>query len=226
VASSSAEHGAPSAPLRIAILISGRGSNMQAIARACAEQRISGKVVSVIADREEAGGLEVARQLGIETAMVPWRAFAERSAFERELHKVLAAGSPDIVALAGFMRILTPQFVLSWEGRMLNIHPSLLPLHTGLDTHRRVLAAGDAAHGASVHFVTAELDGGPVVLQARLVVHPGESVEALSARVQAAEHIIYPRALGWIADGRLAWRDGGPLLDDRPLGSPIVEEFD
>jgi phosphoribosylglycinamide formyltransferase 1 len=212
-------------PLRLAILISGRGSNMAAIARACAAGRINARVALVIAERPDAAGLETARGLGIEARTVAWCGAAERARFERALEQTLAAAQPQLIALAGFMRILSRQFVASRPGGILNIHPSLLPAYPGLHTHRRVLAAGDAAHGASVHFVTAELDGGPVILQSRLAVRPGETEAALSARVQATEHIIYPRVIGWIATGRLAWRDDRPWLDGEPLAAPLVEDF-
>jgi phosphoribosylglycinamide formyltransferase-1 len=130
-----------------------------------------------------------------------------------------------VIALAGFMRILSGPLVASYLGRMLNIHPSLLPRYRGLHTHRRALEAGDAEHGASVHFVTAELDAGPVVLQSKVPVVPGDTEATLSARVQATEHIIYPRVLGWFAERRLAWRDGAAWLDGRRLDAPIVEDF-
>jgi phosphoribosylglycinamide formyltransferase-1 len=212
-------------PLRLAILISGRGSNMAAIARACAEGRIHARIELVLSERADAGGLDVARAMGIEARAVEWPGAAERERFERGLDAALAAVRPDIVVLAGFMRILSQQFVAPRAGRILNIHPSLLPHYRGLHTHRRVLEAGDPVHGASVHFVTAELDGGPVILQSRVAVRPGESEAALSARVQATEHIIYPRVIGWLADGRLAWRDDRPWLDGKPLAAPLVEEF-
>jgi len=198
---------------------------MRAIARACQEQRIRAEVALVIADRPEAGALRIASDLGLESTVVPFRDHPDRTAFERALEAGLRASRADVVALAGFMRILSAEFVARWEGRMLNIHPSLLPRHTGLHTHRRVLEAGDTEHGASVHFVTHELDGGPVVAQSRLVVRPGDTAESLSARVQATEHILYPRVLGWIADERLTWRNGQALFDGRPLYAPIVEEF-
>jgi phosphoribosylglycinamide formyltransferase-1 len=212
-------------PLRLAILISGRGSNMAAIARACAEGRIDARVELVLSERPGAAGLEIARALGIDARTVAWSAAAGREAFERDLEAALAAASPQLIVLAGFMRILSPQFVEARAGRILNIHPSLLPNYRGLHTHRRVLAAGDRTHGASVHFVTAELDGGPVILQSRVAIHPGDDEEALSARVQATEHIIYPRVIGWLADGRLAWREGRPWLDGEPLAAPMVEDF-
>ncbi len=212
-------------PLKLAILISGKGSNMAAIARACTEGRIAGEVVVVISDRPGVAGIERAREMGIPTHVVPWRDFPDRDAFERVLHDVLETYSPDVIVLAGFMRILTPQFVERYAGRMLNIHPSLLPKYRGLHTHRRVLEAGDREHGASVHFVTAELDGGPVVLQSRIPVVPDDTEETLSARVQATEHIIYPEVVAWLAQGRLTWRDGRPWLDGKPLVEPVVEDF-
>jgi phosphoribosylglycinamide formyltransferase-1 len=212
-------------PLRLAILISGRGSNMAAIAGACAEGRINARVSLVLSERAGVAGLDTARALGIETRAVDWPGATEREQFEHDLDAALAAVRPDIIVLAGFMRILSQRFVESRAGRILNIHPSLLPNYRGLHTHRRVLEAGDRVHGASVHFVTAELDGGPVILQSRVAVRPGDAEDALSARVQATEHIIYPRVIGWLADGRLAWRAGGPWLDGKPLAAPVVEDF-
>lgn len=213
------------APLALVILISGRGSNMVAIARACREGRIRAEVRAVISDRADAGGLSLARELGIETAVVPRREFADAAQFERALAREIDRHRPDLVVLAGFMRILSGDFVARYDGRMLNIHPALLPLYKGLHTHRRVLEAGDRFHGASVHYVTEELDGGPVVVQSRVPVLPGDDETRLSARVQATEHIIYPKAIGWIADGRLVWRDGRPWLNGRPLDEPVVEDF-
>jgi phosphoribosylglycinamide formyltransferase-1 len=211
-------------PLRLAILISGRGSNMAAIARACAEERINARVELVLSERPGAAGLDTARALGIETGTVAWPGAAERMQFELGLEAALTAARPDVIVLAGFMRILSQQFVAARAGRILNIHPSLLPKYRGLHTHRRVLESGERVHGASVHFVTAELDGGPVILQSRVAVRPGDTEDTLSARVQATEHTIYPQAIGWLADGRLAWRDDRPWLDGKPLDAPIVEE--
>jgi phosphoribosylglycinamide formyltransferase 1 len=214
----------PPAPPRLAILISGRGSNMTAILRACRTGALPARPVGVISDRPEAGGLERARELGVETSVV---SFGGRSAgaFEAALAAALDATRPDVIALAGFLRILSPALVERYLGRMFNIHPSLLPAYRGLNTHRRVLAALEREHGASVHFVTAELDGGPVVLQSKVAVKPGETEATLAARVLATEHIIYPRALGWYAERRLTWRDGAAWLDGRPLASPVVEDF-
>ena len=209
--------------LELAILISGRGSNMEALARACAGGALAARVAVVIADRAAAGGLDTARALGIETATVVHA--GERAEFERALAQTLERYRPGAVALAGFMRVLSAQFVARFAGRLFNIHPSLLPHYRGLDTHRRVLEAGDPVHGASVHFVTPELDAGPVILQSRVPVRRGDSEATLAARVLASEHVIYPEALGWFATGRLAWRDGGAWLDGRPLTAPVVEEF-
>lgn len=214
----------PSAPLRIAVLISGRGSNMAAIARACAEGRIAGRIALVVADRADAVGSTLARGLGLPTATVARAEHATRPAFELALQNELDATGADLVVLAGFMRILGDDFVRRWLGRMLNIHPSLLPLHRGLHTHRRALAAAERWHGASVHFVTPELDGGPVVLQGRVPVLAGDDETSLSARVQRCEHRIYPTTVQWYASGRLAWSSAGPLLDGRALAEPIMED--
>jgi phosphoribosylglycinamide formyltransferase 1 len=203
-------------PLRLAVLISGRGSNMVAIARACEQGRIGARITGVISDHVEAGGIDRARQLGLATTVVDVHSFRgpsglDRRAFEAALAEAIDAATPDLVVLAGFMRILSPEFVRRYEGRMLNIHPSLLPSYKGLHTHERVLAAGEREHGASVHFVTAELDGGPVVLQGRVPVLPGDDAERLSARVNELEWTIYPTVIGWIADGSLCWTPAGPV---------------
>jgi phosphoribosylglycinamide formyltransferase-1 len=214
------------APLRLGILISGRGSNMEAVARACRDKRINAVVNVVISDREGAGGLGVARELGIQAEVVSWKSFADRAAFEHALARALDAQNVDIIVLAGFMRVLSPQFAERYEGRLINIHPALLPKYRGLNTHHRALEAADTEHGASVHFATAELDGGPVVLQSRITVRPRETEHELAARVLATEHVILPKVIGWLADGRLAWREGRGWLDGRPLDAPVVEDFD
>jgi phosphoribosylglycinamide formyltransferase-1 len=212
------------APLRLAILISGRGSNMTAIVRACLAGTIAAQPVMVISDRSEAPGLASARELGVPT--VAWsRTAAGGLELEQLLIDTLEAQRPDVIALAGFMRVLSAPLVERYLGRMLNIHPSLLPAYRGLHTHRRVLAAGDRQHGASVHFVTAELDGGPVVLQSRIGVRPGDSEATLTARVQATEHVIYPQVIAWLGERRLVWRDGAPWLDGQRLDAPLVEDF-
>jgi phosphoribosylglycinamide formyltransferase-1 len=213
------------APLQLAILISGRGSNMATIGRACLEGRINARVNIVISDRPGVAGLTTARGLGIEAQTVPWTGAANKEAFEHALREAIDAHRPDVIVLAGFMRILSAQFVEAYAGRMLNIHPSLLPKYRGLHTHRRALEAKDTEHGASVHYVTAELDGGPVVLQSRVPVRSDDTEADLTARVQATEHIIYPRVIGWLADGRLAWNEGRIWLDGKPLDAPMVEDL-
>jgi phosphoribosylglycinamide formyltransferase 1 len=213
-------------PLRLGILISGRGSNMEAVARACRDGHINATVSVVIADRDSAGGLAVARELGIDTAVVSWKSFADRAAFEHALGEQIDAHRAEIIILAGFMRVLSPEFADRYAGRLINIHPALLPKYRGLHTHTRALEARDTEHGASVHFATAELDGGPVVLQSRVPVLPDDTESALAARVLKTEHVILPRVIGWLADGRLAWRDGKGWLDERALDAPIVEDFE
>jgi phosphoribosylglycinamide formyltransferase 1 len=213
---------APRAPLRIAILISGRGSNMLAIAHAAQRRDFPASIVAVLSDRADAAGLQRATELGLEARALTPAPNHSRAEYDAALAAALREYSPDLVVLAGFMRILGPVFVREFDGRMLNIHPALLPKHRGLHTHRRVLEARESEHGCSVHFVTEELDGGPVVLQARVPVLPGDTIEALSARVQAQEHRIYPMTIAWLATGRLEWRDGAPWLDGRPLQSPVV----
>jgi phosphoribosylglycinamide formyltransferase 1 len=211
------------APLELAILISGRGSNMVTIARACLAGQINARVRVVISDRPGAAGLAAAHDLGLEAFTVPWQGASDREGFEHALGEALDAQHTDLVVLAGFMRILSPGFVARYAGRMLNIHPSLLPKYTGLHTHRRALEAMDREHGASVHFVTAELDGGPLVLQSRVPIFPGDTEAALAARVQGTEHIIYPKVIGMMADGRLALDEGRVRLDGEILEAPLQE---
>jgi len=204
---------------QIVILISGRGSNMEAIARTCAEERWDARIAAVISNRADAGGLAFARAHGIATAVVDHRPFASREAFDAELARVVDAHAPDVVALAGFMRILTPAFVARFEGRLVNVHPSLLPAFEGLHTHRRAIAAGCKVSGATIHFVTPALDHGPIIAQAVVPVLPGDTDATLAARVLAREHVIYPRAVRWLVDGALqvengivTHRDGEPQL--------------
>jgi phosphoribosylglycinamide formyltransferase-1 len=193
---------------RIVILISGRGSNMQAIVQACAEQQWPARVVAVIANRAEALGLSFAAAHGIATAVVEHRAFVERTQFEAELASVIDGFEPDLVLLAGFMRVLGSDFVQRYEGRLLNIHPSLLPAFTGLHTHRRALEAGCKVVGATVHFVTAQLDHGPIVMQGVVPVLPGDGEETLSRRVLVVEHAIYPIAVRWFVEDKLQLANG------------------
>lgn len=213
------------AALPLAIVISGRGSNMVAIAQACAQGRIDARVQQVICDQPDAAGITRARELGLATRIVRRAQFADAVAFEAALSDTLPAQGHGLVVLAGFMRILSASFVARYAGRMVNIHPSLLPLYRGLNTHRRVLAAGDTHHGASVHYVTADLDAGPVVLQSRVPVLPGDTEQTLAQRVQESEHVIYPKVIGWIAQQRLAYRDGHVWFDGEPLDAPMVEDF-
>jgi phosphoribosylglycinamide formyltransferase-1 len=210
--------------LPIAVLISGRGSNMLALENATRDGRIGGRLVSVLSDRADAAGLASAKELGLATAVLAPVAGEERAAYGARLAAHIEETGAKLVALAGFMRILDGGFVRAFEGRLLNIHPSLLPAYRGLHTHRRVVEAGERLHGCTVHFVSEELDAGPPVIQGRLRLRPDEDEGALSARVQRLEHIIYPRAVGWFADGRLALRDGVATLDGRAAGPEIVEE--
>ena len=210
--------------LRFAVLISGRGSNMLALERATRDGRIDGRIVSVISDRADAAGLAAAQALGLETSILEPARGEDRESFGIRLSDRIQEHGAELVVLAGFMRILSDGFVREWQGRLLNIHPSLLPAFRGLHTHRRVLEARERVHGCTVHFVVEELDAGPAVIQGRLALRPGEDENSLSARVQRLEHIIYPRAVGWFAAGRLAWRDGAALLDGRETGPVIVEE--
>ena len=199
---------------------------MAAIARQCRAGHVAAEVAVVISERPEAAGLAAAREYGIPARAIAWPGAARREQFEAAAAAALADAGAELIVLAGFMRILSPSFVTARAGAILNIHPSLLPKYPGLHTHRRVLQAGERVHGATVHFVTCELDGGPRVLQSRIAVRPGDSEETLSARVQATEHIIYPRVIGWRADGRLEWREERPWLDGRPLAQPLLEDFD
>jgi phosphoribosylglycinamide formyltransferase-1 len=210
--------------LPIAVLISGRGSNMLALERATRDGRIDGRIAAVISDRADAAGLAAARGLGFAATVVAPAPGEGREAHGERLAGAVRASGAGLVALAGYMRILGSGFVRAFEGRLLNIHPALLPAYRGLHTHRRVLEAGDPRHGCTVHFVAEELDAGPAVIQGRLAVRPGEDETSLSARVQRLEHIVYPRAVGWFAAGRLECRDGAAWIDGRPAGPVIVEE--
>jgi phosphoribosylglycinamide formyltransferase 1 len=189
---------------KLVILISGRGSNMEAIVRACAGEGWPARVAAVIANRPDAAGLAFAASHGIATAVVDHRQFPDRDSFDAALAEQIDAFAPDLVVLAGFMRVLTSRFVDHYAGRMLNVHPSLLPSFPGLKTHQQALDAGVRFHGASVHFVTSKLDHGPIVLQSAVPVEADDTAETLAARVLATEHIIYPRAVRWFVEGRLA----------------------
>jgi len=192
----------------IVILISGRGSNMEAVVRAAESQGWSARIAAVISNKAEAKGLDFARARGIPTAVVANKEYPSRAEFDAALQEAIDRFEPDLVVLAGFMRILTAPFVQHYEGRMLNIHPSLLPLFPGLGTHQQALDAGEREHGATVHFVTAELDHGPVVAQARVPVLPGDTEETLSARVLVEEHKLYPHAVRLFVEDRLKIDNG------------------
>jgi phosphoribosylglycinamide formyltransferase 1 len=188
----------------LVILISGRGSNMEAIVSACAHEAWPARIAAVIANRPDAAGLAFAASHGIATAVVDHRQFPDRAAFDAALAQVIDGYQPDLVVLAGFMRVLTEQFVDHYSGRMLNIHPSLLPSFPGLKTHQQALDAGCRVHGATVHFVTSKLDHGPIVAQSAVPVRAGDDAAALAARILKTEHVIYPRAVRWFVEGRLA----------------------
>jgi phosphoribosylglycinamide formyltransferase-1 len=189
---------------KLVILISGRGSNMEAIVRACSDEAWAAQVAAVIANRPDAAGLAFAASRGIATAVVDHRQFPDRERFDAALAKEIDSFAPDLVVLAGFMRVLTAGFVDHYAGRMLNVHPSLLPSFPGLKTHQQALDAGVRLHGASVHFVTSQLDHGPIVVQSAVPVQTGDTPAMLAERVLATEHIIYPRAVRWFVEGRLA----------------------
>jgi phosphoribosylglycinamide formyltransferase-1 len=199
---------------RVGVLISGRGSNMAALITAAKAPDYPAEIVLVVSNRPDAAGLALARAAGIATATVDHSSFkGDRAAFERALHAVLTEHRVEIVCLAGFMRLLTPQFTALWDGRMLNIHPSLLPDFKGLDTHARALAAGATIHGATVHFVVPEMDSGPILAQAPVPVHSDDTPDTLAARVLAAEHELYPRALRLLAEGRVKIVGGRCIVD-------------
>lgn len=194
---------------RIAVLISGRGSNMAALIDAASERSFPGEIALVLSNNPDAGGLAIAQSKTIKTAVVDHKRFGkDRAGFEREMQATLDASKIDYVCLAGFMRLLTPDFVTRWEGRMLNIHPALLPSFKGLDTHERALAEGVRIHGATVHFVVPEMDSGPIVVQAAVTVLSNDTPQTLAGRVIQAEHRIYPLALRWLCEGKLKVVDG------------------
>jgi phosphoribosylglycinamide formyltransferase-1 len=197
----------------IVVLISGSGSNLQAILDACSAGFIDGKVTAVLSNKAKAYGLERAKKAGAKAIVLDHKAYADRAAYDRDLIATIDQHQPDLVVLAGFMRILTPEFVQHYQGRLLNIHPSLLPKYQGLNTHQRAIDAGDTEHGCSVHFVTAELDGGPVILQAKVPVFPGDDADTVAERVHEQEHRIYPLVVRWFCQNRLQQQSDKALLD-------------
>jgi phosphoribosylglycinamide formyltransferase-1 len=208
--------------IRVVILISGSGTNLQAIIDAQAKGELDINIAGVVSDRPDAYGLERATNAGIHTATVDYKNCASRAAFDTELTNVLTALKPDLVVLAGYMRILAASTVNAYQGRMLNVHPSLLPAYPGLKTYARALAAGEKWHGATVHFVIPELDAGHAILQYRVKVRAAETEAELRARVQTGEYIIYPQAINWFAAGRIGFRDGQTLVDGEILTEAVV----
>ncbi|MDR5901350.1 phosphoribosylglycinamide formyltransferase [Halomonas icarae] len=202
---------------RVVVLISGNGSNLQALIDAQTHDELGGEIVAVVSNEPEAYGLTRAREAGIDAVVLPHREYESRDAYDGALIKVIERHEPDLVVLAGFMRILTPRFVQRFMGRLINIHPSLLPDYQGLNTHARALADGVTQHGCSVHFVTEELDGGPVLMQAVVELAGEESEETLKEKVHAREHLIYPIAVKWCLEGRLQFTGQGGTLDGTPL---------
>jgi len=203
---------------RVAVLISGRGSNMAALIEAAKEKDYPAEIALVLSNKADAAGLAIARAAGIATEAIEHTTFGkDRAAFDAAIQAVLVQHRIDIVCLAGFMRLLTPGFVAQWPLRMLNIHPSLLPAFKGLDTHKRALEAGATVHGTTVHFVVAELDSGPIIVQAAVSVRPDDDETALAARVLAQEHRIYPLALKLVAQGRVQVVNGRCLIDGAPV---------
>ncbi len=210
---------------RTAVLISGRGSNMQALVEASLAEDYPAEIALVLSNRADAGGLAWAAQHGIKTVAIDHKGFADRAAFDQRIGEVLADADIEIVALAGFMRLMTAEFVESWRGRMINIHPSLLPAFKGLDTHARALAAGVKIVGCTVHFVTPEMDAGPIIAQAAVPVLGGDDPDRLAARILKAEHRLYPAALKWVASGAVTFEspriiDSETVNQDRVLISP------
>jgi len=209
-------------PLRLVVLISGSGSNLQAIIDRCADHSINATIEAVISNREGVQGLNRAAEANISHETLDHTTFENRESFDQALAKRIDNYQPDLVILAGFMRILSADFVRHYSGRMLNIHPSLLPLYQGLHTHKRALEDGVSEHGASVHFVTEELDGGPAILQAATAVDKNDTEASLAQRILILEHQIYPAVIDWYAQGRIHWEQGkGIMFDQKLLSQPL-----
>lgn len=208
-----------SEPCNIVVLLSGSGSNLQALLDDIdpGDNRYPGRIKAVISNVADAYGLERARHAGLVTHSLDHRSFPDRESFDHELIRLIDTHAPDLVVLAGFMRILSGDFVNHYQGRLINIHPSLLPRHKGLDTHARAIEAGDVVHGCSVHFVTEQLDGGPVIVQAEVSIRPSDTSDTLAARVLEQEHVIYPLAVRWFAERRLRLAPEGAMLDGEIL---------
>jgi phosphoribosylglycinamide formyltransferase-1 len=203
--------------MRIAVLVSGNGSNLQALIDA----NLSGQIIGVLSNKADAYALQRAEKANIATAVISHKDYPNRESFDDAMHQQLLAWEIDLVILAGFMRILTPNFVSQWQGRMLNIHPSLLPFYKGINTHQRVLNTGDRLHGCTVHFVTAELDAGQSIAQSAIQVSLHDNVESLAQRVHELEHFIYPQVAEWLCNGQLTWTNGQAYFNKKPLERPI-----
>ncbi|QBQ15629.1 phosphoribosylglycinamide formyltransferase [Acinetobacter haemolyticus] len=203
--------------MRIAVLVSGNGSNLQALI----DTNLSGQIIGVLSNKADAYALQRAEDANIATAVISHKDFPTRESFDEAMHQQLIAWQVDLVILAGFMRILTPNFVSKWQGKMLNIHPSLLPFYKGVNTHQRVLNTGDRLHGCTVHFVTAELDAGQSIAQSAIQVSLNDTVESLAQRVHQLEHFIYPQVVQWFCTGQLTWQNGQAYFNQKPLEQPI-----
>ncbi len=203
--------------MKIAVLVSGNGSNLQALIDA----NLSGQIIGVLSNKADAYALQRAQTANIATAVISHKDYPSRESFDDAVHQQLLAWQADLVILAGFMRILTPGFVRQWQGKMLNIHPSLLPVYKGIHTHQRVLNTGDRLHGCTVHFVTAELDAGQSIAQSAIQVGTHDTVESLAKRVHELEHFIYPQVAEWFCNGQLRWKDGQAYFNQKPLERPI-----
>lgn len=202
---------------RLVVLISGSGSNLQAFIDGCANGDIPAQICCVISNKTDAFGLERAKKAGIKTELINHKDYDSRQDFDTVLAKTIESYQPDILILAGFMRILTPEFVHSFAGKLVNIHPSLLPKYTGLNTHQRAIDAGDSHAGVTVHFVTAELDGGPSIIQAKVAIETNDNADSLAKKVLQQEHIIYPKAIKWLLDERVELKEDGAYLDQKKL---------
>ena len=207
--------------MRIAVLVSGNGSNLQALINAQHGKQLSGQIVGVLSNKADAYALRRAEDANIATAVISHQNFPNRESFDVAMHQQLLAWQVDLVILAGFMRILTPEFVSQWQGKMLNIHPSLLPFYKGMNTHQRVLNTGDRLHGCTVHFVTAELDAGQSIAQSVIQVSLQDTAESLAQRVHQLEHFIYPQVAQWLCNGQLTWENGQAYFNQKLLEKPI-----
>lgn len=207
--------------MRIAVLVSGNGSNLQALIDAQLGKQLSGQIIGVLSNKADAYALQRAEKANIATTVISHKDYPNRESFDDAMHQQLLAWQIDLVILAGFMRILTPEFVSKWQGKMLNIHPSLLPFYKGMNTHQRVLNTGDRLHGCTVHFVTAELDAGQSIAQSVIQVSLQDTAESLAQRVHELEHFIYPQVAQWLCNGQLTWENGQAYFNQKLLEKPI-----